>query len=176
MVRSGRRLSAALLLLVTVLAGCTATGEPGNAGESNVARNAAFNELQTQINQYLAMAPTGLEMGSPSESFFAAGEKHMRQIRRAQHAWLEAAGTKDLPAASGGGTPSKSTVKAYNEAIEAWISAQEEQGVRSRGCWRSPDQASCYRGMIAVEGPRWNAIGLRATEAMQAMTAEANAK
>jgi len=45
------------------------------------------------------------------------------QIGRAQEAWLKAAGTKNLPAVAGAGTPSKSAVQKYNAAIEAWISA-----------------------------------------------------
>jgi hypothetical protein len=163
------RIFPVVIACMAVLSGCGVSVGTSSGGST---RNEAFEGLRTQIDHYLAIPQS--EFTADPEQFFADGAKRLRKVRTAQARWLDAVDVADLPNKPSGGNPSRAAVEEFDDALDGWIAAQEEQFTASKHCWASVDRASCYREMFASNGAKWNATGVRVNAAIKTVSTEAN--
>lgn len=151
-----------LVSAIAALSGCTLVSGPGVVFVDSGA-SVAFENLTESMNDYLNMSPSLFE--EDPAAFFAEGQVRLADLREAQDEWEEAAKDSDFPEVASDGTPSASAVEEVTEAIDAWITSQEEQLVRSRDCFSSADPLTCYSSLMGSNLARWDAIAARANEA-----------
>jgi hypothetical protein len=153
----------ALFFALFAIGGC-------QSGTSVSDVNEASKRLENELESYLALSNTEPPLDTPSqaEAFFDEGDRRIASLRDAYENWASLL-ENSIAEGNAPSNQDPEDVRAYEEAVDDWISAQEEQSRLSRQCFSSREVSNeaatrCYLELISRYGPAWQATADRLNE------------